>query len=123
MLEMRVEILRGVAWRTMQTSERCGYNRVMDVTSNRLEVGIRELKNGLSRYVDIVRSGREVIVTDRGRPVAKMTAIDNVDSRLEDLVAAGLVKRPTNKARHLPSRRIAASGPVSDLVEKERRHR
>lgn len=33
-------------------------------------VGVRELRNNLSRYLERVRGGEEVIVTDRGSPVA-----------------------------------------------------
>jgi antitoxin (DNA-binding transcriptional repressor) of toxin-antitoxin stability system len=35
-------------------------------------VGIRELKNGLSRYVREVRAGEEIQVTDRGEVVAEL---------------------------------------------------
>ncbi len=35
-----------------------------------IEVGVRELRNNLSRYLERVRGGEEVIVTDRGSPVA-----------------------------------------------------
>ncbi|MHB8732393.1 MAG: type II toxin-antitoxin system Phd/YefM family antitoxin [bacterium] len=35
-------------------------------------VGLRELKNGLSRYIRDVRSGHTVAVTDRGRIVAEL---------------------------------------------------
>ena len=35
-------------------------------------VGLRELKNGLSRYVQEVRQGQEILVTDRGRVVAEL---------------------------------------------------
>lgn len=33
---------------------------------------ISELKNGLSAYVDQVREGETVVITDRGRPVAHL---------------------------------------------------
>ena len=36
------------------------------------EVGIRELKNRLSEYVRLVRSGEVVMVTDRGEVVAEL---------------------------------------------------
>lgn len=36
-------------------------------------VGLRELKNRLSEYVREVRSGEEVLVTDRGEVVAELT--------------------------------------------------
>jgi antitoxin (DNA-binding transcriptional repressor) of toxin-antitoxin stability system len=37
-------------------------------------VGIRELKNRLSEYVQQVRAGESVLVTDRGEVVAELTA-------------------------------------------------
>ena len=61
----------------------------MNVATARSEVGIRELKNRLSSYIDRVRAGEEVIVTDRGRPVARLSALDAADDRLAELVAAG----------------------------------
>lgn len=93
----------------------------MNVATVRAEVGIRELKNGLSTYIDRVRAGEEVIVTDRGRPVARLSAIDASEDRLADLVAAGVVRAPASRTRHLPERRIKAKAPVSDLVAEQRR--
>lgn len=93
----------------------------MDVATVRSEVGIRELKNGLSSYIDRVRDGEEVIVTDRGRPVARLSSLDAADDRLATLVAAGIVRAPANRQRHVPKRRIKSKGTVSDLVAEQRR--
>jgi antitoxin (DNA-binding transcriptional repressor) of toxin-antitoxin stability system len=38
-----------------------------------MEVSIREMKNSLSRYLKLVQAGRDVTITDRGRPVARLT--------------------------------------------------
>ena len=97
-----------------------GYNDNMGVATS-TEVGIRDLKNGLSKYLERVRAGEEVIVTDRGRPVARLSAIDESTDRLADLVAAGVVRAPTQKARRRPARRLEAKGSVSDLVSEQRR--
>jgi len=40
-----------------------------------MEVSIREMKNGLSRYLKLIQSGRDVTITDRGRAVARLTLI------------------------------------------------
>lgn len=40
--------------------------------SRRRTVGLRELKNHLSRYVRLVRAGQHVQVTDRGQVVAEL---------------------------------------------------
>lgn len=90
-------------------------------TGGGVEVGVRELKNNLSRYLDQVRDGEDVIVTDRGHPVARLTAIDDATSNLARLVEAGLVRAPTTRARHRPVRRANAGGSVSDLVAEQRR--
>lgn len=44
----------------------CSYIIIMKV------VGIRELKNRLSEYIRLVRSGERVLVTDRGVVVAEI---------------------------------------------------
>lgn len=93
----------------------------MNVATSRSEVGIRELKNELSKYIDRVRAGEEVIVTDRGRPVARLSSLDRSGDHLADLVAAGLVRPPASPHRSLPRRRVKATGSVSDLVAEQRR--
>jgi prevent-host-death family protein len=93
----------------------------MDVaTSTRIEVGIRELKNNLSRYLDQVEAGVEVVVTDRGRPIARLNGIADVPrDKLTALIDAGLVRPPTSKARQRPLPLIA-DGSVSELVAEQR---
>ncbi len=63
-------------------------------------VGIRELKNRLSEYVRLAASGERVLVTDRDRVVAELSApragaADTVtDAVLADLVRHGLATPP-----------------------------
>ena len=100
----------------------CSYTAYMQVATLRSEVGIRELKNGLSGYIDRVRNGEEVIVTDRGRPVARLLSLEASHDRLAELIAAGIVRAPTSsKRRHVPQQRIKSKGTVSDLVAEQRR--
>ena len=98
----------------------CSYNVAVEVATNRVEVGVRDLKNNLSRYLDRVRRGEEVIVTDRGRPVARLSALDHSTDRLAELVAAGVVRPAKRATRTRPARRIKAKGSVSDLVAEQR---
>ena len=90
----------------------------------RLEVGIRELRLNLSRYVARVREGAEVIVTDRGQPVARLAAIDEEEAHYQRLVREGIVtpaKRP--KSKWLPPLvPLEGEGPlVSEMVLEDRR--
>lgn len=84
------------------------------------EVGVRELHDHLSRYVQHVKDGAEVVVTMRGRRVARLVPVDQRDA-LADLRARGLVREPTAARRRRPRARIAVSGSVSDLIADQRR--
>lgn len=70
------------------------------------EVGIRALKQNASAVVGEAAKGETVIITDRGRPVAQMTAIPV--SRLQGLIDAGLARPACRRIDELPP---ARSGP------------
>ncbi len=65
------------------------------------EVGIRALKQNASAVVAAAAAGETVTVTDRGRPVAQLTALPS--SPLERLVAAGRARPPRRDIRDLPA--------------------
>lgn len=56
------------------------------------EVGIRALKQNASAVVARVAAGEPVTVTDRGRPVARLTPVPR--SPLEELLASGEARPP-----------------------------
>lgn len=64
------------------------------------EVGIRALKQNASAVVAEAASGETVTITDRGRPVAQMTAIPV--SRLQGLIDAGLARPARRSINELP---------------------
>ena len=91
------------------------------VTSgHRIEVGIRELKNQLSRYIDQVREGKEVIVTEHGRPVARLTTLTESDDRLQRLIESGAVRPALRPKNPRPRGRLKATGSISEIVISER---
>ena len=56
-------------------------------------VGIRELRQYLTRYIERVKAGETLRVTDRGRAVALLTPLPERATALDRLVAAGRVAR------------------------------
>lgn len=83
------------------------------------EVGVRELHDRLSEYLDRVQSGSDVVVTRRGRPIARLSSVEGEDA-LDELVRRGLVTAPATSRR--PKRpRVKARGSVSGLVAEQRR--
>lgn len=83
------------------------------------EVGVRELRDHLSRYLDRVRAGEEVVVTDRGRAFARVLPIDG-ERTIDRLIREGKVTPAATTERSLPSP-LRADGTVSDLVAEQRR--
>lgn len=90
-------------------------------TSSPREVGVRELKNNLSRYLHCVSDGDELVVTDRGRPVARLVPLDTSTDALSALIERGIVHPPEVRERSRPARGVTADGTVSDLVAEQRR--
>lgn len=64
-------------------------------------VGIRALKQNASAVVAEAVSGETVTITDRGRPVAQMTAIPT--SRVAALIEAGVARPPRSDLADLPA--------------------
>jgi len=92
---------------------------IMTLHAREYEVGVRELHDRLSEHLERVEQGAEVVVTRRGRPIARLSAVDGEDP-LQDLVRRGLVTPPSGARR--PRRpRVATRGSVSELVPEQRR--
>jgi prevent-host-death family protein len=86
-----------------------------------LKMGVRELHDRLSRYVQHVKDGGQVVVTMHGRRVVRLVPVDEIDP-LADLRVCGLVREPTAPRSPRARRaRLKAAGPVSDLVADQRR--
>lgn len=84
------------------------------------KASISILKAHLSRYLDAVKSGEEVIVTERGRPVARLTRLDprNVpEGRVAELVREGRMRAPTHTAPSRGEVEPVASDPKGRSLE------
>lgn len=84
------------------------------------EVGVREFHDHLSRYVRHVADGGEVIVTMRGKRIARLAPVDRHDP-LDGLRTRGLVSDPSAVWRPRQRGRVHAGAPVSELVADQRR--
>lgn len=58
--------------------------------------GVTELKSSLSEMLARVKSGEEILVTEHGRPIARIVPLDVLDPEagIDELVRAGIVKLP-----------------------------
>jgi prevent-host-death family protein len=64
------------------------------------QVGVRELKNHLAHYLRTVREGQAIIVTKRGKPIARLVPVPspgqsplspNLENKLWELASQGLL--------------------------------
>lgn len=94
-------------------------------------VGIRELKNSLSRYIRRVERGERITVTDRGRVVAELApprdyaTTDAWPSRYAKLVAEGTIRLPVrrgNLVENWPVIRLPR-GTAARLIDEDRDER
>jgi len=56
------------------------------------KIGIRELRQHASVYVDLAEKGYTVDITNRGRLVARLVPVGEAGSPLERLIAAGILE-------------------------------
>jgi prevent-host-death family protein len=86
-------------------------------------IGIRELKSKLSECVREVRRGGTIVVTERGRPVARMIAAASpLGERLDVLRNAGGILWSGRRLKPTkPVIRVSSAGrTVADLISENR---
>jgi len=91
-------------------------------------VGVRELKNRLTYYLKLTKDGDNVIVTERGKPLAILHTVDaveetaGVEERIVSLAKKGLVRLPAMKARMSTKQPHKIKGrAVSKMIAEDRR--
>ena len=87
-------------------------------------IGVRELRQHASRYLDRVKAGETVEVTERGKLVALLVPPEPATSARERLVASGRLipaKRPFTLPRRVPPLPgTADTGAVLNELREER---
>jgi prevent-host-death family protein len=89
-------------------------------------VGSRELKNRLGRYLAMVGKGETIIVTDRGKPVARLlppalvaVESDTTEDFLRSLEAQGHLRRGTRPFKQFKPIRVKGK-PISQMIIEDR---
>ena len=94
-----------------------------------VELGLREANQHFSKAIRAVRAGQEVILTERGQPIAVIKPIKEeqaLDATLERMAGEGLIALPARKGP-MPSPRwrpIRLKGkPLSQTIVEDREDR
>ena len=83
-----------------------------------VQVGIRELKSQLSRYLSQVKKGETVVVTERGVPIALIvpSGTSRVEETMKRLVSQGVVHWAGGKPKGSIPRVRLPGKPLSEYV-------
>ncbi len=89
-------------------------------------VGIRKLRDGLTRHVGQVRRGERIIVTDRGKPVALLVPYESDlrterSERLNSLLASGHIEASETHLLSNPPLIKGRGIPASRVISRDRR--
>jgi prevent-host-death family protein len=90
--------------------------------AQRMDVTVTDLRAHLSSWLERARSGHDVVITDRGVPVARLVGLSSTTT-LERLTADGVIGRPATAQRPRASGRPRppARRPLADVVSDQRR--
>lgn len=91
-------------------------------TDGSLNVGIREFRANVRRYLDDVATGGSIVITDRGRPIARLVGVDELTPGVQRLLDEGRLQMPTRTPTSPDTwPRARSRGSVADLVADQRR--
>ena len=90
-----------------------------------INVGVREAKSNLSKLLKRAVKGQEVIITDRGKPVAKIVPIPqdrlSLAERIGRMQEQGLLgPAPKGRAMRLPPPLPAREGAAQEFLQEDR---
>ena len=89
-------------------------------------VGIKDIKNNLSRYLSRVKSGEEILITERGKPIARIIKENGktnfIRQALAPLIDKGIIAMPTQGLSKESPERVQSPGKsTSEMVAEDRR--
>lgn len=88
-----------------------------EVVKSPARVGVRELRQNLSVYLDRVKAGETLEVTEHGHPVARLGPTPREPmSILDRMIAEGRVTPATRSHRDLPPPPKIPGRPLSEIL-------
>lgn len=85
-----------------------------------MDVGIRELRTSLSRYVQRVKDGEEITVTEHGKPVARLVPLEG-ERKIDRLIREGVVIPARRRTGRRPKPIDVPGLSLSEIVIEQRR--
>lgn len=92
-----------------------------------MKLGLREANQNFAKAIRAVRRGEEVVLTERGKPIAVIKPVHSAndqDARLRALAAEGLIIPPSRRGRLPRWKPVAIKGKsLSQTIVEDREDR
>ena len=89
-----------------------------------MQLGLREANQHFSKAIKAVKAGREVVLTERGKPIAVIKPLpdtNDLEAKLDRLAAEGVLTRATRRGPMPRRKPIRIKGPpLSQTIREER---
>jgi prevent-host-death family protein len=85
-----------------------------------MDVGVRELKQHLSDYLDRAERGQTITITERGRPKVLLVPLPGGGDRLADGIAEGWITPATKPRSASAPKRFRSVKPIIDTLDRDR---
>lgn len=89
-----------------------------------IRMGLREANQQFSKAIKAVKSGQEVVLTERGKPIAvikPLPEVEDVEARLRQLERAGLLHGATRPGPMPPFKPVRLKGrPITETLREDR---
>jgi antitoxin (DNA-binding transcriptional repressor) of toxin-antitoxin stability system len=83
-----------------------------------VSVGIRTLKDQLSQYLDMVKSGEKIVVTQYNRPIAEIT-IPSKEITTNESPERKTIRKLLTEMGGMPAKRLKPSTRIPKIVKAE----
>lgn len=87
------------------------------------KVGIRELRQRASEWVAKAKAGKVILITDRGRPVARLMPLTRTENARNKLIDDGQLIPATAPRAHLSTDDLVSGPPLTPILDELRSER
>jgi len=89
--------------------------------SDRTSVGVRDLRDHLSAYLERVKAGETITITDHGRPIARLVRDEPLSPHMLEMVRQGRLTpatKPLPRWQDIPH--VPYDGSIQELMDEIR---
>ncbi len=85
-----------------------------------MDVGVRELKQHLSDYLDRAERGQIITITERGRPKVMIVPLPGGGDRLAEGIEQGWITPAVKSRSPGAPKRFRSVEPIIDILDRDR---